>query len=286
MARISNSKLDLYQTCPKKYWFKYVQKVQADVTRTPLLFGSAMDSALNFILECKRDGVPHSIEQAKQIFATELSKWSGQNRLDYFKNEVPEEWLESNDPDLIEKAVHGLMLRRGVDCIDVYEKEILSQIESVIEVQTKGTLNNAEGDTFEFIVDAVVKLKNGPVVVLDNKTASAKYKKKAVIESQQLSLYLENYPDIKHAAYAVLIKNPAKEKGLTHQLLVDEIPEETKAASFKLLEDTLLKIKNEEFPCNYKGCMAFGKECEYSKACSYGDYTGLVPTYRNEKDKT
>ena len=119
----------------------------------------------------------------------------------------------------------------------------------------------------------------------DNKTASAKYKKKAVIESQQLSLYLEQYPHIKLAGYIVLIKNPAKEKGLTHQILIDEIPEETRAAAFKLLDETMTKIKREEFPCNYKSCMAFGKECEYSRACTYNDYTGLIK-HESKKETT
>jgi hypothetical protein len=283
MARISNSKLDTYQQCPRKYKFKYLERVQADITRSPLLFGSAMDSALNFILECIRDEVPYSIEQACNIFDHEMRKWKGQNTLDYFKNELPE--LPDRDGmsvEEVEEAVWQEMCRRGINAIFVYEKEILPHIAKVLEVQTKGELQNEEGDTFEFVVDAVVQLTDGRVVLLDNKTSSSKYPKNKVIKSQQLSLYLESYPNIKYAGYAVLIKNPDK-VGITHQFMVDEIPEETTAASFKLLEDTLLAIKQEKFPCNYKSCKAFGKPCEYERACSYGDYTGLVKIVYDKK---
>jgi hypothetical protein len=285
MTRISNSKLDLYQLCPKKFYFKYIEKLKADVTRTPLLFGTAMDAALNYILECIKDKKEWCQGKAKDIFVTEMHKWDGQNTLDFFKNEVPEELQDSIDPDNKEhqEVVFDNIVQRGLACIDIYITNILPEIEEVIEVQKRGELSNEEGDIFEFVVDAVVKLKDGRTVLLDNKTASAKYKKKAVIESQQLSLYLENYPDIKFAAYAVLIKNPAKEKGLTHQLIVDEVPEETKQKSFNLLEQTLLKIKNKEFPCNYKSCKAFGKPCEYERACSFGDYSGLIKAYKEDK---
>lgn len=283
MTRISNSKLDLYQLCPKKFYYKYIEKVQADVTRSSLLFGSAMDTALNYLLECVRDKKEWCQGKIKDIFVTEMHKWEGQNPLDFFKGEVPEELKDSADLNNKEhqEIVFDNIVQRGLNCIDIYISHILPEIDEVIEVQKKGELQNQEGDIFEFIVDAVVKLKDGRIVLLDNKTSSSKYPKKAVINSQQLSLYLENYPDIKYAAYAVLIKNPEKEKGTTHQLIIDEVPEETKQKSFDLLESTLLKIKNKEFPCNFKSCKAFGKPCEYEKLCSFGDYSGLIKT----KDK-
>lgn len=281
--RISNTKLDLYNQCPRKYKFRYIEKVKGDHTSTPLLYGSAMDEALNFILECMRDGVPYSIEHACSIFSKKMEQWTGQNRLDYFKNEIPDYIINTDSTDKdIEEAVWQNICKRGINSIFVYEKEILSLIDKVLEVQTKGELKNAEDDTFEFVVDAIVQLKDGRIVLLDNKTSSAKYPKNKVIKSQQLSLYLESYPNIKYAGYAVLIKNPDK-IGCTYQFMVDEIPEETKAASFKLLEETLLNIKQGNFSCNFKGCMAFGKPCEYEKACTYKDYTGLVPTYPEKK---
>jgi hypothetical protein len=64
---------------------------------------------------------------------------------------------------------------------------------------------------------------------------------------------------------------------MTHQILVDEIPEETRADTFKRLEQALLDIKNKKFEPNYKSCMKFGKKCEYATLCKYGDPIGLIP---------
>lgn len=282
--KISNSALDCYLQCPKKYKFQYVDKLKADVTKSPLLFGSAIDAALNYILESIRDKKAWNIEDACSIFSAEMDKWKGQNRLDFFKNEVPDELKDSVDPDNQEhqEAVWSNLCKRGIDCLFVYDKEIIPLIDEVLHVQARGSVPNEEGDEFVFVVDFIAKLKDGRTVLFDNKTASAKYPKNKVVKSQQLSFYIEQFPEIKLAGYIVLIKDPSREKGLTHQILIDEIPEETRAESFDKLDNTMYVIKQGEFPCNYKACKSFGKPCDYEKLCSYGDPTGLISTKKKE----
>ena len=122
---------------------------------------------------------------------------------------------------------------------------------------------------------------------MDNKISSARYSKNDVKNSQQLSLYLDQFPDIKYAGYCVLIKNPETQRGVTFQLMIDEIPEETTAKSYAKVDETLAKIAAGEFPCNPKGCGAFGKRCPYEALCKYGDATGLVPAYvKKEENKS
>jgi hypothetical protein len=285
--KISNSALDCYVQCPKKYHFKYVENLKGDYTSTPLLFGSAIDAALNYILESIRDKKEWQIETACTIFDNKMQEWHGQNKLEFFKNEVPEALqasVDEHNPDHQEEVWKNIC-KRGLDCLFVYDKEIIPLIEEVVSVQNRGTVLNEDGDEFVFVVDFIAKLKDGRTVLFDNKTASAKYKKKAVIESQQLSLYMEQFPQISLAGYIVLIKNPEKEKGLTYQILIDEIPEETRKKSFDLLDQTMYDIKQEKFPCNYKSCKAFGKPCEYERACSFGDYSGLVPNKIDKEPK-
>lgn len=283
--KISNSALDTYTLCPKKYYFSYILGLKADVTRTPLLFGSAIDEALNYILESIRDKKEWTEDEAISRFRVVMNQWEGQNRLDFFKNECPEEYKEA-DPDDPEtqKAVWRHIVQRGSTLINTYIKEVLPLIDSVLHVQNKFEVKNEEDDTFTGVIDFVAKLKDGRTVIFDNKTASAKYKKKAVIESQQLSLYSDQFPEIKLAGYIVLIKNPAKENGLTHQILIDEIPEETIAASFKKLDDTMRNIKDNKFECNYKSCKAFGKPCEFELACTFNNFSGLIKR-KNEKEE-
>lgn len=276
--RLSNSAIDLYERCPKAYFFQYVQGLKADITSTPLLYGIAMDSALNYILESMRDKKDWNTDSAKDIFIKSMESWNHQNRLDFFKSEVPEDLkdiVNEHNPDH-QEAVWDLIVQRGLTSIDVYIKEVVSQIDEVLQVQTKGVIENAEGHQFVYVLDFIAKMKDGRVVLMDNKTSSARYPKNKVQKSQQLSLYLEQFPDIAYAGYAVLIKNPEKERGVTYQLLIDTIPEETIAASYKKLDETLNKIANKEFPCNMKSCMAFGKPCVYKNYCMYGDSTGLI----------
>lgn len=283
--KISNSSLDLYTQCPRKWKFKYLENVKADYTATPLLYGTAMDAALNYILESIRDSKDWTPEEACSIFDEKMQEWHGQNRLEFFKNEVPEDLdVYGSTPEEVEQAVWDNICKRGIDSIFVYINDFLPLLESVISVQNKGTVENEEGDIFTFVVDFIGKLKDGRTVLFDNKTASAKYPKNKVIKSQQLSLYIEQFPDIKYAGYVVLIKNPEREKGMKIQIMVDEIPEETRAESFRLLDQTMKNIKEEKFPCNFKSCKAFGKICEYERACSYGDYSGLIPSREKKND--
>ena|ERR1035437_230660 len=280
MSKISNSSMDLYIQCPRKWAFKYKENLKGDFTSTPLLFGSAIDAALNYILESIRDKKEWSRNEAEEIFLTKMNEWTG-NPLSYFKNEIPE---NANEYANEEEAVFANLINRGLACLEVYINDVLPLIDTVLSVQDKFAVQNEEGDVFTGVVDFIAKLKDGRTVLLDNKTASAKYPKNKVVTSQQLSLYMDQFPDIKYSGYIVLIKNPAREKGLTHQIMVDEIPEETKANSYKLLDETMKNIKEERFGCNYKSCKAFGKQCEYERACSYNDYTGLVPNKPLDKN--
>jgi len=286
--RISNSGLDTYSMCPKKYYFRYIEKVKGDYTATPLLFGSAIDAALNYILESIRDKKEWDRGTAEDIFQTYMNKWDQTQRLEYFKNELPEYEIDPEESEeRIQLRVWNNLCFRGVACLKVYIEEVLPQIEEVLSVQPKFEVVNDDGDVFTGVIDFIAKLKDGRTVLLDNKTASAKYPKNKVVKSQQLSLYADQYPEITHFGYIVLIKNPAKEKGMTHQVIVDQIPEETIAASFKLLDNTMRAIKEEKFPTNYKSCKAFGKTCEYERACSYGDYSGLISARREDaKEET
>lgn len=283
--KISHTKLELYEQCGLKYRFRYIDNLKADVTSTPLLFGSALDYALNYVLESIRDKKDWSTDVAKEKFIEKMSEWSGQNKLEFFKNEAPEELADSLKPNNPEhqELVWDNITKRGLACIDVYVKEVLPQFAEIVSVQTNVEIKNDQGDTLVGVVDFIAKMHDGRVVLFDNKSASAKYPKNRVIQSQQLSLYLESYPEIKYAGYVVMIKNPEKEKGLTYQILIDEIPEETKQKSFDKVVSTLDNIKAEKFEKNEKSCWAFGRKCDYWALCKNNDSSGLVPAYEKKE---
>ena len=287
MNKVSNSKLDLFETCGKKFQFRYIDNLKGDYTSSALLFGTALDSALNYILQSIKDDQLWFRQRAVEEFDAVLQTWNGENRLDFFKGDVPthlQDQIDEMNPDF-QEIVWDEMYKRGLNCIDVYIKEVLPLFDSIVSVQNKIEIPNQDGDTFVGVVDFIAKLKDGRTVLFDNKTASAKYPKNKVVKSQQLSLYLENFPEIRYAGYVVLIKNPEREKGLTHQILIDEIPEETRKDSFDRLEKALYDIKNKKFEMNLKSCHKFNKPCEYMHLCKYGNPEGLVPAYEKKIDK-
>ena len=283
--RISNNKLDTYEVCGSKFKFRYIDNIKGNFTSSALLYGTAMDAALNYILESHRDKKEINQNKANEIFIDKMNEWNPEiNRLDFFKGDLPNPDVpyDENDPKLQEEIWENICAR-GIASIGVYIRDVLPEIEEVLSVQNAGTIKNAEDDEYIFIVDFIAKMKDGRTVLLDNKTSSAKYPKNKVKKSQQLSLYLENFPDIKYAGYIVLIKNPEK-VGCTHQILIDEIPEETTADSYDRLEKALGGIKAQVFEPNTKSCKLYGKPCEYWNLCMYGDKTGLIPAY-DKKDK-
>ena len=48
--KLSHSSLTVYQSCPKKYYYHYKEKYRAKETSAALLWGSAIDAALNHLL--------------------------------------------------------------------------------------------------------------------------------------------------------------------------------------------------------------------------------------------
>lgn len=281
--RISNSKIDLYDQCSMKYKFRYKDNLKGNYVASPLLFGIAMDAALNYILENFNENT-WTVEAAEALFIEKMNDWDGTIRLDFFKSEVPIELLDILDHSNPEhqELVWENICKRGLANIDVYIEHILPLFEKVILVQNKGVLKNEEEDELVYVVDFIVTLKDGRTVLMDNKTSSAKYPKNKVLKSQQLSLYIEAFPEIKYAGYCVLLKDPVKVK-CTHQVLVDEIPEETRQEAFDKAQKTAQSIKEEIFEPNMKACMLFGKPCEFSLLCKYNDPAGLVPAYPEKK---
>jgi PD-(D/E)XK nuclease superfamily len=199
MNKISNSKLDLYETCGLKFKFRYMDNLKGNYTASPLLFGVAIDNAINYILESIRDKKEWTREECLNIFHSVMTTWDGQNRLDFFKNEAPEELKDILDENSVDhqEMVWENIYKRGIACIDVYIKDVLPLFEEIISVQTPVEIGNGDGDSLVGIVDFIAKLKDGRTVLFDNKTASSKYPKNKVVTSQQLSLYLEQFPDIK-----------------------------------------------------------------------------------------
>lgn len=274
--RISHSKIELYNQCPKKYQFTYIDKLTPDKTFSPLLFGSACDKAFNYLLLRKKRNKVIYNNTAKAILLKEMSKWQGQNEFVFFKNEVSPACAVEDDPEGNQIRAHAELCETGKLMIDTYVKDILPLFKEVNAVQVRKDIPNEEGDSLTLIVDAVVTLQDGRKLTLDNKTTSSikkSYPDGCVKKSQQLAIYTE-YAETRTAGYIVLQKRP--ENGIiTWQLITDDVPEEQSEKAFEKVDKTLRAIKKEEFPKNEKSCFKFGR-CAFFAYCKYGSKKGII----------
>lgn len=207
------------------------------------------------------------------------------------------------------------MRKKAHYMLEAYVRDIVPQIEEVIDVQKKIELGSDGQDTVIGYIDAVVKLKgHDEPLVLDNKTASMAYDSDDVKYSQQLSLYCYTL-GLKKAAYAVMLKNIVLNRtkicskcsfdgsGSRHktcnnelegkrcngdwketfspsaqtQLFVDEIPETTQHLIVDNVADINEAIHAKIFPQNLNACHnQFGQPCIYKKYCWEGNSNNLV----------
>lgn len=110
---------------------------------------------------------------------------------------------------------------KGAILLSEYHKQLLPHIAEVLDVQKSFTLDDENGNELTGILDFVCRLKDGTVVVSDNKTASFMYEEDSVRTSTQLSMYVKamnilngtgsNYGHIDSAAYFVMGKKLIKD---------------------------------------------------------------------------
>lgn len=229
LIKLSHSARTKFKTCGKSYDLRYNKKLVSRQKGSALYFGSAIDVALNYMLENK--DYEHVLQNSLYAFEQE---WLLQkdNKYDlvslpenedvaYFKSDFDYLLLGSKDLSLFpknllkyrenvevrkkdigwynlepeERVIYNhscwISLReKGFLFIKAYHEQILPKIKRVIAVQMPLDLVGEDGSTMTGFIDAVVELQDGRVVVLDNKTSSKDYEADSVAESEQLALYM------------------------------------------------------------------------------------------------
>lgn len=222
MNKLSFSKISSYSICGERYRLHYLENLREKWARASLLFGSAIDEALNTLLETR------DLEKSKQVF---LKTWNFQyvnKKMTALKN-CPEvvyaaadldldliditledrEWLKEFEDyksqnkwdfiDATERAAYNgfcweSMKAKGLLILENYFNKVLPQFVSVTAVQYKTELVNSDGDSVTQVLDFVATLQDGSVVLFDNKTTSnlSYYPDDAPATSQQLVSYYYN----------------------------------------------------------------------------------------------
>lgn len=233
------------------YRLHYLEKIREDKIGSALVFGAALDSALNSLL--LKQGNPEEIFNdsfREQKYNKETISIPTSEKIVYLDKDFDNDLLTETDVKSLEefakkcgiqgytdhlstykglknKEISGVELqfynyanwlclyRKGLLMIEAYRQKVMPLIKKVYEVQKEFSLPNADGDTINGFVDLIVDLEGHGLVILDNKTASMPYDKLSARNSEQLALYLhvmEEKYNTRKIGYVVLLKNVKKNK--------------------------------------------------------------------------
>lgn len=292
-VRISNTALDKYESCPRSYKYRYIDKLVSKTKSSALCFGIAIDAGINFLLEN-----PNNLQGA--IFRFDRS-WCKQNDnhykkvrlknaefLTFSKNDSDESLLTEKDK-LDGKYIPWKSLRRkGHILLKAYQEQILPKIKKVISTQkTVKLVNNETNDEIIGIVDMIVELFDGKIALLDNKTSSIKYQEDSVKNSAQLAMYkwiieeTENL-NIDALGYLVLNKKLLKNNVVKTQIIIDQVNDEKIDEVIHKINTTVQKIKNQEFDMNLSSCKTFYGKCDYFDICHNNDFSKVDKIEKKE----
>lgn len=230
MAKLSHSKISKYLMCPRSYKYHYVDKLKPVVQSGALLFGSAIDKALNELL------LPSLNETAESIFLKEFAKNNAKNDITivYANSDFDEDLLNQNDYDEASKLLESMgvslsrkmivveykklkaqkmeegfdffndnqklfyntmnylsMAQKGLLMIRDYRSKILPMLKKVIQVQIEINHKLDDDTVINGFVDFIAETQDGRIVLFDNKTSGIAYENDAVLNSPQLALYKE-----------------------------------------------------------------------------------------------
>lgn len=283
-----------YQLSPKAYYFHYIMRIREATMGSALLFGNAIDGALNQLL------VPVGDTSAEDLF---IDLWSqqeinGERRdlamttgIKYSKADFDPNILTKEDESDITAGLNPnwvSLQRKGLMIIAAYREQVLPRIKRVIAVQKHVKLTNTDGDTFVGFVDMICEWEDGRILIVDHKTSSIKYAADSVETSKQLATYYEACQmnmKVDAACYIVLPKKirKFKEPKVSIEVIIGEISEDLIETTFQEYDVTLAGIKAEEFLCNSPACDAPWGPCCYKVLCQTGSMEGLVQLPERKK---
>lgn len=297
---ISFSAWGKYHICPRMYKLHYIDKIRPTGSTSALIFGLAIDEALNALLLKKGD----PIEVFKKHF-----EWKECQDLRWFDADHDTEILSKDQIEKLtgkskEYVSWACMRVKGRMLIEKYIEQIYPLIEEVHHVQLETTRPGQ--------IDAILSIRGHGMVLIDHKTSSRFYKRDSVKSSSQLALYARQV-GLSKAGFCVLSKTINKNKIKTctkcdfkttsshktcnnvvdgnrcHgdfnidtmpeaviQLIIDNIDPVEMDMVEKSVQQTEKAIEKKQFPMNLNACHnVFGRPCPYFNYCRKKDMKGL-----------
>lgn len=257
IIKLSHSSVGRFGDCPKQWELHYQKRLRSQMQGSALYFGKAIDESLNYMLEnFKKESRDECIKNSLKVFDDhwKSQKDSLNNLIDLTKNITIEYSKWDFDSDLMTKKEWAQILsfnsnafdsrnvvlneptnatvfdletnafmswltlsKKGKLFVIQYYDTFIDLFDEVVTVQQEFKISDGDNGVLNGFIDLVVKLKDGRIVVLDNKTSSVEYDANSVKESIQLSIYKQvleimsaegSYkgPLPTHAGYCVISK--------------------------------------------------------------------------------
>lgn len=229
--RLSHSASSKFQQCPKSYEYHYIQKLRPKTMSSALLFGTAVDSAVQAMIKKDSKKNPENIFNYFWNFAevngdrkflptcVDLVYSDSDADIDLLtdkhmeklaqeygpeweiklqdirkrKKEVGYKFLTFDEKKLFNHYNWCCLHRKGLLMIEAVKTKVLPRIQEVLSVQEQVKLENSSGDSIIGYVDMVCRFfEYEKPIVFDFKTSSIDYEEDSVLTSPQLTLYVHS----------------------------------------------------------------------------------------------
>lgn len=116
--QLSNSSIDMYNSCSMKYYLHYIKKLRSTVVSSPLILGGALDNALNALLLTKKSQLTEEEKEIikrppEEIFEEKMGivDINGEKvniqiseRMDYFNKDFDTDFLTKEDVEKVNNS--------------------------------------------------------------------------------------------------------------------------------------------------------------------------------------
>lgn len=245
---LSASQLSCYLMCPRKYGFRYVERIEAEHRSSALAFGSAVHSALEWFHDEKVLGHEPSPLDVVAVF---LADWDGEQ-------ERGLRYKEGESADSL--AALGMALLR------LYLEQFATQEVAAVEVPFE--IDLVDPETGEVLLERLRGyfdlLWPGDIIV-EMKTSARRFDAADLRRRLQLSAYAYAYRQMHGRDPSIVVinllktKKPAIEVQHTDRVIADD------GFLFSLIVNALRGIEAHAFPPNPSWSCT---DCEYARACS------------------
>jgi putative RecB family exonuclease len=169
---LSYSQINCYMTCPLKYKFNYIDRIEPPFVSSALTFGSCVHEAVGAFYQSCLEGDPLSTGQVHDVYRQAWESHSKERPIRFFNGDTAET-LATKAKRMLE--VFHESFDPGVQIIG---------IEEPFEVDLGKRIPPLVG-----WIDAVELAPDGTVSVVDLKTASKRYSDNTVHSNVQLTCY-------------------------------------------------------------------------------------------------